>query len=104
MNESLLIGQLVLLVVLVPVVYTANFYYKAYHELREKFKKVNGALVLDKLFLMTELHELVEDMQDVNEEGDFGSADYAYTWCRNQLQAVLDGNKRRIDESRKRVS
>lgn len=104
MNESLLIGQLILLVALVPCVYTANFYYKAYHELREKHKKVNGTLVLDKFLFVTELHGLVEDWQDLYDVPfEKGTPEYAVRQCRLGLQAVLEGNGRRLKEARKRV-
>ncbi len=104
MNEALLLGQLVLAVALVPTIYLANYYYKAYYRALDASRAVNGALVLDKFFLVTELMELQEWMQHYIFALPASEATDAVGSTKRRLDIVLAGNKRRLDKAQKAVS
>ena len=103
MNSALLLGQLGLLVALVPTIYLANFYYKAYHAERTKAMNVNGVLVLDKYFFVTELMELEEKLKATAAKSDLTLTRDLLTICATKLHLVLDGNKRRLAEAKRQV-
>ena len=104
MNSSLLLGQLVLLVALVPTIYFANFYYNAYHAEREKGKRINGMLVLDKYLYTTELMNLQQFLRDAGERSNIALASAQLEIVCAKLQLVLDGNQRRLAEAKRAVA
>ena len=103
MNSALLLGQLALLAALVPTIYLANFYYKAYHAEWEKGKRINAVLVLDKYYLVTELESLRAQLEKTAGRGDRSTTSDLLRMVAAKIQLVLDGNKRRLAAAKQQV-
>ena len=103
MNSALLLGQLALLAALVPTIYLANFYYKAYHAEREKGKRINSMLVWDKYMFVDELRQLVEVLKKTGDKSDLVVTRALIRVVAGKVQLILDGDKRRLAEAKLRV-
>lgn len=101
MNEAMLLGMTALLVALVPTIYLANYYYKAYWDERTRGKRINGMLVLDKYLLTTELMNLQAHLKDAGERSNIELASRQLEIVCAKIQLVLDGNQRRLAQAKK---